>query len=196
MFYLSAVCNKGIRHGIQCKENECPQNVDAVHKNASCIQLTICYLICSMYSLLLIMRFPLISFSGKSFYGIMRWRFRLNTSEASNRYYCLMQATLDKFQYTNEFNKSSNSYYIPVCYLLLYTHCSHKWWNSAFCPPMIKQSGQSRGWTKYGTDCPDNQQYRWDISSQCRQRKLLIKCTFIGLHGLSDWLNLKICSVQ
>ncbi len=26
----------------------------------------------------------------------------------------------------NEFNKSSNSYYIPECCLLLYTHCSHK----------------------------------------------------------------------
>ncbi len=32
---------------------------------------------------------------------------------------------LGKFQYTNEFNKSSNSYYMPKCCLLLYTHCSH-----------------------------------------------------------------------
>ncbi len=28
-------------------------------------------------------------------------------------------------QSTNEFNKSSNSYYIPVCCLFLYTHCYH-----------------------------------------------------------------------
>ncbi len=60
-----------------------------------------------------------VSVSGKAFYGIMLWRSKLNTSEASIRY-------LGKFQYTNEFNKSSNSYYIPECCLLLYTHCYHK----------------------------------------------------------------------
>ncbi len=31
----------------------------------------------------------------------------------------------------NEFNKSSNTYYIPTCCLLLYTHCFHK---SCFFP--------------------------------------------------------------
>ncbi len=33
-----------------------------------------------------LLSFPLISFSGKAFYGIMRWRSRLNTSEAPIRY--------------------------------------------------------------------------------------------------------------
>ncbi len=32
---------------------------------------------------------------------------------------------LGKFQYASEFNKSSNSYYIPECCLFLYTHFSH-----------------------------------------------------------------------
>ncbi len=48
-----------------------------------------------------------VSITGKAFYGIMLLRSRLDTSKA------------------NEFNKSSNSYYIPVCCLFLYTHCYH-----------------------------------------------------------------------
>ena len=51
---------------------------------------------------------------GKSFYGNMQWRIRLNTSEASNRYLTMSSINL------------SNSYYIPTCCLLLYMHCFHK----------------------------------------------------------------------
>ncbi len=51
-----------------------------------------------------------VSVSGKAFHGIMLWRSRLNASEASYP------------------TKSSNSYYIPECCLLLYTHCFYKCW--------------------------------------------------------------------
>ncbi len=71
-----------------------------------------------------------VSVSGKAFYGIMLLRSRLHT------------------KYTNEFNKSSNSYYIPECCLLLYTHCFHKTILGRFGPNIVSISSVAQIWWK------------------------------------------------
>ncbi len=63
------------------------------------------------------MRFPLISLSLKSFYGIMRWRFRLNTSKASNRYFLQEGSkSLDGIWANSNMQMSSINPQTPIIY--------------------------------------------------------------------------------
>ncbi len=111
---------------------------------------------------------------------------------------------LGKFQYTNEFNKSSNSCYIPECCLLLYAHCSHKRLRdleSKFLS-IAKREDNRLGsvhpfvWSSGIRLCVCNE---WAYAGNCTDAVDCLLILSVGgqfLHGLSLYINWNIAHTQ